>query len=59
MICPSCQGEIKEGDDVLSIQEGLLGSRGFVAYQEALIFCSKSCLLTYFNNGNRTGERVP
>ena len=58
MKCASCQRKLSNGEAILAVEEGLVGSRGFVAYPEALLFCSKSCLLAYVGNGNRDIERT-
>ena len=51
MECATCRIELKEGDDVLELTEGIIGMRGFVPLENALVFCSSQCLKDSFNGG--------
>lgn len=44
MQCIVCQRELHTGFDVVELQEGVVGTRGFVPVADALLFCSESCL---------------
>ena len=59
MQCASCQKDLEDGMDVIGVQEGIIGSRGFVALDEMLLFCSVSCLRNYFADPKGYVERVP
>ena len=59
MRCASCQKDLEEGTDVLGVQEGIIGSRGFVPLEEPLLLCSKECLRNYFADAKGNVERVP
>ena len=59
MQCASCQEHLKEGTDALGVQEGIIGSRGFVPLEEHVLVCSKNCLRAYFSNNNNDVTRVP
>ena len=50
MKCAHCHSELEYGKDCLSVEEGVLGPRGFVALDEKLFFCSEECLGDYFDN---------
>lgn len=36
------------GKDVLGVQEGVIGPRGFVPLEDMLFFCSDDCSRDYF-----------
>ena len=59
MRCASCQRNLEEGMDVLGFQNGIIGSRGFVPLEDAILFCSKECLRSYFADSKGYVERVP
>lgn len=59
MRCASCQKDVTEGMDVMGVQEGVMGPRGFVPLEEMLILCSKECLRTYFADPSDYVQRVP
>ncbi len=59
MRCASCQQDLKEGQDIIGVQEGVVGARGFVPLEEMLILCSKECLTSYFADSSGYVERVP
>ena len=49
MNCAHCREEIDYGKDVLSVEEGVAGPRGFVPLEEKLFFCSEECLRDYYD----------
>ncbi len=59
MQCASCQQDLKEGMDVIGVQEGIIGSRGFVPLEEMLMLCSVECLRNYFSDPKGYVQRVP
>lgn len=48
MKCSTCQHELEEGANVFEVQEGIMGTRGFVPLDSAQLFCSVECLKDYF-----------
>ena len=54
--CVNCDNEIDLGADVLVIEEGVLGPRGFIPLEKRL-FCSQQCLSEYVCNDDL--EEVP
>ena len=56
--CLKCQCELLEGRDVVEVQEGVVGVRGFIPLEKILTFCSIECLKEYFT-GERSYERLP
>lgn len=59
MLCASCQKELKEGQDVIGVQEGIIGPRGFVQLEERLLLCSIDCMKSYFADNGSYVERIP
>ena len=59
MQCASCQKDLEEGIDVIGVQQGIIGTRGFVPLEEHLLFCSKECLRNYFSDPTGYVERLP
>lgn len=59
MRCASCERDLKEGTDVIGVQDGIIGSRGFVPIKDMLMFCGVSCLRSYFADSRGYVERVP
>ena len=59
MRCASCQQDLREGMDVIGVQEGIMGSRGLVPLEEMLILCSVDCLRSYFSDPKGYVQRVP
>ena len=60
--CHHCKHRLELGEDVLTVEEGVIGPRGVVPLQEVLVFCSERCLGEHFDGGNETvtlPRRVP
>lgn len=55
--CSGCRRVLRVGEDVLSIEEGVLGTRGLVRLEKVLYFCGGKCVGDYF--GNEPIERLP
>ncbi len=49
MQCAHCHTEIEYGKDALSVEEGVIGPRGFISLEDKLFFCSEECLRDYFD----------
>ena len=48
--CANCQRELSMGLDVLSLQQGVVGPRGFVPLEEMTLLCNKECVRQYFSD---------
>ena len=59
MECATCRVTLNEGDGVLELTEGIIGMRGFVPLENALVFCSSECLKDSFNGGKGRVVRKP
>ncbi len=59
--CSMCRREIDEGMDALEVNEGVLGTHGFVPIAEPLLFCCSACLRDYFRQGRfpEAPKRIP
>ena len=49
MKCAHCREEIGYGKDILAVEEGVAGPRGFIPLEEKLLFCSEECLRDYYD----------
>ena len=43
MRCAACGREFEFGADVIGMQEGVIGPRGFVPLADMELFCSEAC----------------
>ena len=59
--CANCIQELDIGVDVLRVDEGVMGMKGFVPLENTLLFCSEQCLRDYFDIGDLPSvpSRVP
>ena len=48
MKCSQCKKELKEGRNVIRVQEGIIGNNGFVELDKDLVYCSLDCMMIYF-----------
>ena len=48
MNCLTCKRELKEGMDVLKLEEGIVSVSGVVAIEDPKHFCSIECLKRFF-----------
>lgn len=46
--CADCDIELSIGRDTIRVQEGVIGTRGFVDLGDSLVFCSEACLRKHF-----------
>ena len=53
MKCSTCQKTLREGGNCFRVEEGVLGTAGFVDLDEARYFCSDECLKEYFQASKR------
>lgn len=49
MKCAHCNRELDLGTDVIGIQEGVIGPRGFVQLEDMQLFCSEQCAKDYID----------
>jgi hypothetical protein len=42
--CSTCHREIQHGEDVLALERGVIGPRGYIPLDEPQYFCSEHCL---------------
>ena len=50
--CANCIRELDIGVDVLRVDEGVIGMKGFVPLENTLLFCCERCLRDYFDIGD-------
>lgn len=53
--CVECHRAIEIGQEVIEVEQGVLGFRGTVPLRDRLTFCSRDCVRNYFN-GHTNGE---
>ena len=60
-ICTACDSEIHLGRDVIRVQEGVMGTKGFVPLSEELYFCTEECLRKHFDDTEliKFDRRIP
>jgi len=47
--CANCQRELDVGVDSIKVDEGVIGTKGFVPLENSMFFCSGRCLRSYFD----------
>ena len=57
--CAQCRRVLDLGADVTSVQEGVLGPRGFIKLADRQLLCSAPCLETYVCNGKHEVHERP
>ena len=57
--CQQCRREIALGEDLITVEKGVLGPRGVVPLGNVLIFCSEKHVREYFANGNDDVNSIP
>ena len=55
MHCEQCKRKQALGFYVGRYQDGVIGPRGFIPLEDALMFCSRRCIREYF--GRQQGEK--
>ena len=51
-ICANCIRELDIGTDVLRVEEGVIGTKGFIPLENTLYFCCERCLKDYFDTAD-------
>ncbi len=57
--CAFCHQILDQGHDVLGVQQGVIGNRGFVPVDTRLLFCCDPCVAKYFNDDTDEPEFTP
>lgn len=57
--CAFCHQALDQGHDLLGVQQGVLGNRGFVPVDVRLLFCCDGCVAKYFDMGADEPEFNP
>lgn len=45
--CEHCRRELQLGEDVIRMENGVIGPRGFIDLDDAMFFCNDECLKGY------------
>ncbi len=59
--CPNCRRPLDIGVDVICVEEGVIGMKGFIPLEKPMLFCSEKCLCDYFdlNDLPKVPKRIP
>jgi len=57
--CAYCRTTLTLGLDVIAIQHGLVGPRGFIPLEEHALLCSDACLAHYIEPTEEGPRRIP
>jgi len=60
-VCANCNRDLDIGLDAIKVEEGVVGTRGFVPLDHKLFFCCEQCLHEYFDLDDLPGlpRRIP
>lgn len=47
--CSQCQRTLDVGVDVIRVEEGVMGLKGFVSLDNVLFFCCEECVREYYD----------
>ena len=47
--CENCRRELDVGVDATRIEEGVIGTKGFVPLDKTMFFCSDKCVHAYYD----------
>jgi hypothetical protein len=50
--CSQCRRELDVGIDVIKVEEGVMGMKGFIPIEKILFFCCEECIREYFDLSN-------
>ena len=56
--CRQCHRRIRLGEDIMQLQRGVIGPRGFVQLDEPASLCSDACLRGYVNGSDEEIEKL-
>ena len=59
--CANCRRELHLGVDAIKLTVGVMGLKGLVPLEEALLFCCEKCLREYHDLGDLPSvpKRIP
>ena len=61
--CEECDRKQQLGEEVIAVQRGVIGQRGFVPFEDDMMyFCNEQCLVRFFDDKpavHRTQRRIP
>lgn len=59
--CANCTKDINIGSDIIRVEEGVSGLKGFIPLEKTMLFCCEKCLTDYFDMSNLPSipRRVP
>lgn len=57
--CAECHARIDLGRDLIRLEQGVLGPRGLVPLENAVYFCSESCMQEHVCGNEATVEKRP
>jgi len=57
--CSHCHRVLLLGDELVSITAGVVVHRGYVATEEARVYCSKACARKHLADNWQLKERTP
>ena len=47
--CANCANKLNIGADVIKVDEGVIGLKGFITLEKVSYFCCERCLIEYFD----------
>ncbi len=47
-VCIECRRDLRQGEDVVGIGDGVIGPRGFVPLEDTRFLCTSECIRDYF-----------
>ena len=50
--CANCRRELDVGVDAIKVDEGVIGTKGFVPLDKVMFFCCEKCFQDYFDMSN-------
>lgn len=56
--CASCRKVIDFGRDIIAVEHGVNGPRGFVPLGETLLFCREKCVSDYFDSHDSNRQKL-
>jgi hypothetical protein len=54
--CAHCRRELRFGEDVVCVEDGVLGPRGFIDLSQPRFFCDEDCLKDDFDEGHESDK---
>lgn len=48
--CARCRSNIEYGEDLYTVEFGVMGPRGVVPLEAPLVFCSRECVVRHFQD---------